>query len=689
MPLREVGYSEDHILPVLLMEPDSKDKRRHYSEMFLEPKKWFQPTLEEVKQRIKEIRNDSLTNLEALVTQLNARLAAHPEVEMTFAQEVGQAVEKIKGIACGARIAINKSAVIGNELMRPLVASGFDVIESYYEEFKPFKNLSAKYWQPPTMTFESRFQSFGRPLDLTLSRNASIQKNGAKDFVGLLGVNAISAEDGIVLILQHMHNIEKVFEQAREIILVVGLDKIVKSLDDAIFQTKCVGVFGSEALPLNLQGRAKQESRIDQLPFNIPFDQTSSKINLILLDNDRTSLSKSQFENFFLCIDCGSCNASCPANRSGKSLSPQELIFNFKKYLPQVSPELLEGIAEVFPAGDDKALSGEKITEEEIWACTTCRACQEVCPVQLEPFDAIVGLRRNLVMISTSNPTSKAVRNPLRNIEAKGHPWTGITLAREGWTEGLGIKILAENSDVDILYWVGCTEALDDRSMKIAQSMGRLMRRAGVNFGILGAEESCCGDPARRLGNEYLFQLQAQKNIKVLQSYHVKKIVTACPHCYHTIKNEYPQFGGEFEVMHHTELIANLLKEGRLRIGEGEGGVITYQDPCYLGRYNNIYQPPRQVLESIPGRTVVEMEQNRERSFCCGGGGGRMWLEENIGQRIGEMRLEQALETHAGAVTTACPFCLQMFEDAIKTKGIEESLKVMDIAELMDGSVTR
>jgi Fe-S oxidoreductase len=224
--------------------------------------------------------------------------------------------------------------------------------------------------------------------------------------------------------------------------------------------------------------------------------------------------------------------------------------------------------------------------------------------------------------------------------------------------------------------------------MKISQAIGRLMKQAGVNFGILGMEESCCGDPARRLGNEYLFQRQAQKIIKILQSYRVKMIVTGCPHCYNTIKNEYPQFGGEFEVIHHTELIANLLKEGRLGVGEGEGGVITYQDPCYLGRYNGVYQPPRQVLNNIPGWTVVEMGQNLERSFCCGGGGGRMWLEESIGQRISGMRLERAVETSAEGVATACPFCLQMFEDAIKIKGLKETLKVMDIAELLDRSIT-
>jgi Fe-S oxidoreductase len=271
----------------------------------------------------------------------------------------------------------------------------------------------------------------------------------------------------------------------------------------------------------------------------------------------------------------------------------------------------------------------------------------------------------------------------LRSIEARGHPWRGTTVSRTDWAEGLDIKTLADDSDIDILYWVGCTSALEDRSMKIAQAVARALKLAGINFGILGAEESCCGEPARRLGNEYLFQIQAQKNIGLLKGYSVKKIVTACPHCYNTIKNEYPQYGGGFEVIHHTEFLANLFEEGKLRIIKGNGGVVTYHDSCYLGRYNNIYQPPRQILNNMPDVTPVEMERNRGSSFCCGGGGGRMWLEERIGTRISEIRLEQILETKAQTVATACPFCLQMFDDAIKAQAVEESLKVMDIAELI------
>jgi len=390
-----------------------------------------------------------------------------------------------------------------------------------------------------------------------------------------------------------------------------------------------------------------------------------------------------QLLDLYACTVCGRCHADCPAQLSGKPLSPRELILNLKEHLLEVGPELLKGRGKVGASSANlgKALIGEVVTEDEIWACTTCRACQEVCPVYNEHIDKIIDLRRNLVLEQASIPETG--EGALRSIEARGHPWRGTTLTRTDWAEGLDIKALAEDSDIDILFWVGCTEALEDRSMKVAQAMGKLLKLAGINFGILGAEETCCGEPARRLGNEYLFQMQAQKNIELLKNYNVKKIVTACPHCYNTIKNEYPQFGGEFEVIHHTEFIANLLEEGKLRIIKGNSGVITYHDSCYLGRYNDIYKPPRQILNNMPDVTVVEMGRNRERSFCCGGGGGRMWLEEKIGERISEMRIEQVIEAKAQIVATACPFCLQMLDDAIKAKAVEESLKVMDVAELV------
>jgi len=384
------------------------------------------------------------------------------------------------------------------------------------------------------------------------------------------------------------------------------------------------------------------------------------------------------------CTRCGRCQDNCPAYISGKSLSPKKMTQDIKGHWLEKAPLLLGSKSQMTggnPGGNDRALIGEVVTEDEIWDCTTCRACQEVCPVYVEHINKVVDLRRNLVLEQASIP--ETAEGALRSIEARGHPWRGTTLARTDWADGLDVKTLAEDSDIDILYWVGCTEALEDRSMKVAQAMGKLLKLAGIKFGILGAEEGCCGEPARRLGNEYLFQIQAQKNIELLKSYNVNKIITACPHCYNTLKNEYPQFGGEFEVIHHTEFIADLLGENKLRIIKGNGGVVTYQDSCYLGRYNDIYEPPRQILNNMVDITIVEMERNRERGFCCGGGGGRMWLEERIGRRINELRTEQVIETKAQIIATACPFCLQMFEDGIKAKAVEESLKVMDIAELV------
>ncbi|UCC16056.1 MAG: (Fe-S)-binding protein, partial [Dehalococcoidales bacterium] len=406
-----------------------------------------------------------------------------------------------------------------------------------------------------------------------------------------------------------------------------------------------------------------------------------------------TDLTWKQILDLYSCVSCGQCQDLCPATASGKPLNPKLLIQDLKDHLFDVGPGLLKERKQVVVTEEDDAKGKESsentlvdavITEDEIWACTTCRACDNICPVWVDHVDKIVDLRRNLVMTSKS----EAARDPLRNIRQRGHPWTGTVFSREDWIEGLDVKILAEDNQVDVLYWVGCTEALEDRSIKIAKAMGKLMKEAGESFGILGEEESCCGDPARRLGNERQFQLQAQKNIKMMNEYGVKKIVTGCPHCYNTIKNEYPQFGGEFEVYHHTEYIGQMIKEGKIKVEGGGSGVVTYQDPCYLGRYNGIYGEPREILKGIPGMKMIEMALNHEESFCCGGGGGRMWLEENIGERISEMRVERAIETEAGVVATACPFCLQMFEDAVKVKGVEERLKVRDIAEILADKVT-
>jgi Fe-S oxidoreductase len=249
--------------------------------------------------------------------------------------------------------------------------------------------------------------------------------------------------------------------------------------------------------------------------------------------------------------------------------------------------------------------------------------------------------------------------------------------------EGLDIKLVADDENVDIVYWVGCTAALEDRNMKVAQAVSKILKAAGVNFAVLGGEESCCGEPARRMGNEYLFQLQAMKNIEVLKAHNVKKIVASCPHCFNTIKNEYPQFEGEFEVIHHSQLIDELIKEGKVRVNKVAEKKMAYHDSCYLGRYNDIYEQPRDVVKHVSQSSPVEMERSRASGFCCGGGGGRFWMEEKVGKRISEMRVEQVMETGADVLASACPYCLQMFEDAVKAKEAEETIKVLDIAEIV------
>ena len=275
----------------------------------------------------------------------------------------------------------------------------------------------------------------------------------------------------------------------------------------------------------------------------------------------------------------------------------------------------------------------------------------------------------------------------LRSLEQRGHPWRGTQETRTTWTEGLDIPFIADHPDAEYLFWVGCTGALVERNMQVTRALATILKRAGVSFAILGQDETCTGDPARRLGNEYLFQLLAQQNIATLQAHNVRKIVTHCPHCFNTLKNEYPQFGGHFEVIHHSQLIDQLLAAGRLTPTQASRDKVTYHDACYLGRHNGVFAAPRQTLGAIPGVQMQEMQWNQRRGLCCGAGGGHAFMEVNIGQRVNHIRTEQAIETGADVVATGCPFCMQMFADGVKAKGVEETLRVQDIAELVADSL--
>jgi Fe-S oxidoreductase len=329
----------------------------------------------------------------------------------------------------------------------------------------------------------------------------------------------------------------------------------------------------------------------------------------------------------------------------------------------------------------EKKLLHDYVTAGELFACTTCMACMEECPVMNEHVPAIVEMRRSLVLMESNFPPE--VQSVFKNLETNFSPWAFPPSARTDWAEGLDIPLAAQAPDAEILFWVGCAGAFDERYKKVTKAFAGLMKKAGIRFAILGSEEKCTGDSARRLGNEYLAQMLMKENIATLNAYKVKKIVTSCPHCFNTLKNEYPQFGGTYEVLHHTEFLMSLIREGKLKAEKGNVGRITYHDSCYLGRYNGMYSEPREILQSIDGIGLVEMKHSRSKGFCCGAGGGRMWMEETEGTRVNEKRIEQALACKPDTVATACPFCMTMLEDGLKVKEASETVKVKDVAELL------
>ncbi|MFC1933160.1 heterodisulfide reductase-related iron-sulfur binding cluster [Chloroflexota bacterium] len=422
-------------------------------------------------------------------------------------------------------------------------------------------------------------------------------------------------------------------------------------------------------------------------PLNVFFRSLTPKGTLTPIDFKTTELfgvgkieefTWKQLLDLDACTRCGRCQDACPAYFSGKALNPKQVIQDLLKHLQEVYPVPLVRK----PVESRRDMLTEVITEEVIWDCTTCRACQQACPIYVEHIDKIIDMRRNLAMERSQFPES--AQDALKSLGAREHPWRGTTATRTDWAEGLEVKVLSEDSDIDILYWVGCTAALEDRNMRVSAATAKILQAAGINFGILGAEESCCGDPARRMGDEYLFQTLCQKNIEILKGYNVKKILTTCPHCFNTFKNEYPQFGGNFEVIHHTQFIANLIREGKLKPGSLDAGkVVAYHDSCYLGRYNDIYQEPRDILKAIGGINKVELARSGPSSFCCGGGGGHMWMEEEPDKRVNERRVDEIIEAKVDLVATACPYCLTMFEDGLKAKEAEESVKAMDLSELV------
>ncbi|MGI8588855.1 MAG: (Fe-S)-binding protein [Chloroflexia bacterium] len=415
-------------------------------------------------------------------------------------------------------------------------------------------------------------------------------------------------------------------------------------------------------------------------------------------------LGRKDILDLYTCTECGRCQDACPAWDTDKPLSPKKLILDLQEHVLMAGPAAVaakkrqpikreaaaSGVTALQALVEEATmpLAGGVIMDETLWSCTTCRACMQACPVFIEHVPKIVDMRRNLVMQEGRIPDELA--RTFRNLEQNGNPWQFNNSARSKWADGLGIAEVADVEDVaglEVVWWVGCLGSFDQRNQKISRALASIFQQAGVKFAIMGKSESCCGDPARRPGNEYLYQVLAQANIEVLNELKVTKLVTACPHCFNTIKNEYPQLGGNYEVMHHSEFVNYLIKQGRVKLGKAVEETITFHDPCYLGRYNDGYDAPREILEAIPGVNVVEMKRSRETARCCGAGGGRMWLEERVGRRMNQNRIIDVQEVGASTLASSCPFCTSMFQDGIKGKGVEDQLKLLDLAELVAGSM--
>lgn len=439
-------------------------------------------------------------------------------------------------------------------------------------------------------------------------------------------------------------------------------------------------------IPLSL---GKDMHLIGAMP-NIFFKKHSPKGALYPIDMEDESiesfgakevedLSWKQLLDSYACTECGRCEHYCPAYNTGKALNPMMIIQKIKYALKDKGERVLrkgEELPEDYPS-----LVGNIITPEELWACTTCGACVEACPVFIEHVDSIVDMRRYLALMEAD--FTPEVSRTFRNMEQNSNPWGVSSSYRADWADGLDIPLMSELTQApEYLFWVGCAGSFDDRQQKVTKSFAKILKQAGVSFAILGSEEGCTGDPARRIGNEYLYWMLATQNIETLNSYGVTKIVTTCPHCFHTIGKEYPQLGGNYDIIHHSSFLADLLDTGLIKVKRSARQKITYHDSCYIGRWNNSYDNPRRVLDAIPGVERQEMELNKKQAFCCGAGGGRMWMEEDLGKRINVERTDQALATNPDAIAVNCPFCLTMFDDGVKHRGAN-NVRLVDLAELV------
>ncbi len=449
---------------------------------------------------------------------------------------------------------------------------------------------------------------------------------------------------------------------------------------------------------LNLLPRSKHFHIITSIP-NVFFLKLEPKGQLSKQDlENATHFGTSHIDQFtwkqvldmYSCTECGRCSSNCPATATKKPLAPRQLLLDLRDYLYQHQNEMIEKRSHTGGDGAEAAEVGENIVgpvihDETLWACVTCRACEEACPVLIEYVDKIVDMRRHLVQEEARFP--KELTRTFKNMETQSNPWGIDSAQRFEWAEGLNVPTLADKPNAEFLYYVGCAGSFDDRNKRTTQAFVRVLQKAGVDFACLGREELCNGETARRLGNEYLYQSMAQMLIETLNQNQVRKIIVNCPHCFNTIKNEFPQFGGSYEVIHAADLVRQLIASGRLKISAEFARRTVYHDSCYYGRYNDVFDEPRDVL-SRAGAQVHEMERHHKFGMCCGAGGGRMWIEEDPDKRVNLLRTEQALQTNPEVIAVSCPFCMTMLSDGIKAKDLEEKVNTLDVMEIVD-QVTR
>jgi Fe-S oxidoreductase len=417
--------------------------------------------------------------------------------------------------------------------------------------------------------------------------------------------------------------------------------------------------------------RTRARGRLEPLRFDVPEEEMRFGAGTV------PDLTWKQMLDTFSCTECGRCQDVCPAWATGKELSPKLLIMALRDQVFEEGPPLVRGVEGFEPT----PLVPNAVTDNVVWDCVTCGACVRECPVSIEHVDHIIDLRRHLVMMESSFPTES--EQMLRDVERASNPWGKPQTERGDWAEELGVRVLEPGDPApEVLYWVGCAASFDERARTAAESTAKLLQAAGVDFAILGPRESCTGDPARRIGNEYLFQAHAETNVSTLNEAGVTKIVASCPHCFNTLGNEYPDFGGNYEVVHHSELLADLVREGKITPGGGNGQTITYHDSCYLARHNDVKADPREIVQAVG--TPIEMERREERTFCCGAGGAHMWMEERAGA-INEERVREAAETGAETLAVACPFCTVMLDDGVKSRG--DDLRVVDVSTLLAESL--